>query len=272
MKKYNYKFLLRTVYGRAYPRIFGTIRQPSWIFFEILLPVLSIIAFIYVLRSFNARPEFESFAVIGGSMMAIWFNVVFGMALQLRWEKEGGNLEIYITSPTKLSWILLGMMFGGGLATSLYSISVFTISSYLFGTSFLWSNWYKAILIFISCVVSLYAVGMSLSSLFLRFGRSFEYYLELANEPIHFLSGSYYPIFSVNIIFGLFCSLIPITLGIDGLRQVLVLSEYPTFIDWRLETLIMILYAFIALRFARFTLAWMEKSAREKGTLTLKWQ
>jgi len=103
MNRYNYKFALRTIYGRAYPRIWGVLREPSWVLFEILLPVLSIVAFIYVLRSFNADPAFEAYAVIGGSMMAIWFNVVFAMALQLRWEKDGGNLEFYISSPTKLS-------------------------------------------------------------------------------------------------------------------------------------------------------------------------
>jgi ABC-2 type transport system permease protein len=32
---------LRAVVGRAYPRIIGLTREPSWIFFEILLPFLA---------------------------------------------------------------------------------------------------------------------------------------------------------------------------------------------------------------------------------------
>ncbi|NDG89717.1 MAG: ABC transporter permease, partial [Proteobacteria bacterium] len=67
-------------------------------------------------------------------------------------------------------------------------------------------------------------------------------------------------------------SLIPLTLGIDGLRQVLVVSDYPTLISWEVETVIMFFYALIALRFSKYTLNYMEKSARESGTLTLKWQ
>jgi len=272
MNRYNYKFALRTIYGRAYPRIWGVLREPSWVLFEILLPVMSIIAFIYVLRSFNADPAFEAYAVIGGSMMAIWFNVVFAMALQLRWEKDGGNLEFYISSPTKLSWILLGMMVGGSISTTSYTVAIFSISSVLFDTQFLWSNWYQALIIFISCVVALYAIGMCLASVFLKYGREFEYYLEMANEPIQLFSGSFFPIFSVNILFGAIASLIPLTLGIDGLRQVLVVSDYPTLISWEVETVIMFFYALIALRFSKYTLNYMEKSARESGTLTLKWQ
>jgi len=40
MNRYNYKFALRTIYGRAYPRIWGVLREPSWVLFEILLPVI----------------------------------------------------------------------------------------------------------------------------------------------------------------------------------------------------------------------------------------
>ena len=29
---------LRAIFGRAYPRIIGLTREPSWVFFEILLP------------------------------------------------------------------------------------------------------------------------------------------------------------------------------------------------------------------------------------------
>ena len=113
---------------------------------------------------------------------------------------------------------------------------------------------------------------MCLASVFLKYGREFEYYLEMANEPVQLLSGSFFPIFSVNILFGAIASLIPLTLGIDALRQVLVVSEYPTLISWEIETVIMFFYALIALRFSKYTLNFMEKSARESGTLTLKWQ
>ena len=99
-----------------------------------------------------------------------------------------------------------------------------------------------------------------------------KYYLGLAEEPIQFFTGSYFPIFSQNILLAIFGSIIPLTLGIDGLRQVLVEGEYFTLLDWKYESIILMFYWVLGLKFAKFSLNWMEKLAREKGTLTLRWQ
>ena len=262
----------RTIIARAYPRIIGSFRHPSWFLFEVGLPLLSIVTFVYVLRLFDSPSQFESYAVIGGCMLPVWFNVVFAMALQLRWEKDSGNIEIFMTSPAQITWILLGMMVGGGFQTILMSGTVLFIATYMFEIKFLWSNWHQALIVFIPCVMSLYSIGMAMSSVFLKAGRAFEYYLGLTEEPVQFFTGSYFPIFSQNILLAIFGSLIPLTLGIDGLRQVLVEGEYFTLLNWRYEALIMVIYWFIALKFAKFSLEWMEKLAREKGTLTLRWQ
>jgi hypothetical protein len=47
---------LRSVGGRAYPRVFGLLREPSWLFFEIALPFLTMSAFVFVYRAIQA-PE-----------------------------------------------------------------------------------------------------------------------------------------------------------------------------------------------------------------------
>ena len=268
----NFKHSLRTILARAYPRIIGSFRHPSWFVFEVTLPVLSIITFVYVLKLFDSPKEFESYAIIGGCMLPIWFNVVFAMALQLRWEKDSGNLEIFMTSPAQISWILLGMMVGGSAGTILMTGSVFLISASIFDVTFLWSNWWKALLVFLPCVLSLYSIGMAMSSVFLKAGRAFEYYLGLAEEPIQFITGSYFPIFSQNIFLAVFGSIIPLTLGIDGLRQVLVDAEYISPLSWQVESFIMLAYWLLGLKLAKKSLFWMEKLAREKGTLTLRWQ
>ena len=268
----NLLHALRTIQARSYPRIVGSFRHPSWFLFEVGLPLLSIVTFIYVLKLFDSPKEFESYAVIGGCMLPIWFNVVFGMALQLRWEKDSGNLEIFMTSPAKLTWILLGMMVGGSIGTIIFAVCVLLISTVIFDISFIWTNWWKALIVFVPCIFSLYSIGMAMSSVFLKAGRAFEYYLGLAEEPIQFITGSYFPIFSQHILLALFGSIIPLTMGIDGLRQVLVLGEYISPLNWKYEALILIFYWIIALKFAKLSLIWMEKLAREKGTLTLRWQ
>ena len=44
----------RSLVGRAYPRVRGMVREPSWLFFEILLPFLTTSAFVLVYRALQA--------------------------------------------------------------------------------------------------------------------------------------------------------------------------------------------------------------------------
>src|SRR6059058_4848356 len=37
--------------------------------------------------------------VLGGTMVAFWLNVLWSMASQLYWEKEIGNLQLYMMAP-----------------------------------------------------------------------------------------------------------------------------------------------------------------------------
>ena len=104
---------LRALVGRAYPRVRGMIREPSWLFFEILLPFLTTAAFVLVYRALQAPEAYVGFVVLGGALSAFWLNVVWMMAGQLYWEKSQGNLELYFAAPMNLMAMLLGMAVGG---------------------------------------------------------------------------------------------------------------------------------------------------------------
>ena len=62
---------LRGVSGRAYPRIIGLLREPSWVFFEVLIPFMTTSAFVFVYRALGAPPEYVGFAVLGGAKVSI---------------------------------------------------------------------------------------------------------------------------------------------------------------------------------------------------------
>ena len=89
----------RALVGRAFPRVRGMVREPSWVFFEILLPFLTTSAFVLVYRTLQAPEAYVGFVVLGGAMAAFWLNVVWMMAAQLYWEKDQGNLELYFAAP-----------------------------------------------------------------------------------------------------------------------------------------------------------------------------
>src|SRR3954462_14373787 len=71
--------------ARAYPRITGMRREPSWLFFETILPLMGTMSNVFVYRALNASSDYIGFVVFGGAMVAFWLNVLWSMASQLYW-------------------------------------------------------------------------------------------------------------------------------------------------------------------------------------------
>jgi ABC-2 type transport system permease protein len=270
----RWEIFWRTVVGRAYPRVIGAQRERSWLFFETFLPLLQVSAFVFVYRAIEAPPEFTGFVVLGGAMMAYWLNVLWSMAAQFYWEKETGNLELYIIAPTSLMAILLGMAIGGMLATTVRALAVITLGLLIFRVEVSIVSVPQLLGVFLLTLLALYGMGMLFSSLFLRYGRQASHLSNLLQEPVFLLSGFYFPVRALGIAAALGASVIPITLGLDAMRQLL----FPTmmaqfrFLDVGVELGILAVLAIVFLWLARRALSHMERLSREDGRLTIRGQ
>ncbi|HLF87516.1 MAG TPA: hypothetical protein VI451_01090, partial [Anaerolineales bacterium] len=107
-KNTGWRLFLQTVIARAYPRVIGQQREKSWIFFDLFLPMMGVAAYVFVYRAIQAPEDYTGFVVVGGAMTAFWLNVLWSMSSQLYWEKEQGNLALYIMAPNSMMAILLG--------------------------------------------------------------------------------------------------------------------------------------------------------------------
>lgn len=265
----GWRLFLRTVWARAYPRIIGQQREPAWVFFETFLPFLTTVGYVYVYRAIRAPEEYVGFAVMGGAMTAFWLNVLWSMSAQLYWDKEQGNLPLYIMAPTSLMAILLGMALGGMLATSLRATLILALGTWLFQIPFAVSSYAQLFAVFLLTMTALYGLGMIFGSLFLLFGRDAWQVANMLQEPVYFLAGLYFPVKSFGFAIALGASILPLTLGMDAMRQ-LVFASGPAlgFLSVQVELAILAAMAagFIAL--ARLALGAMERRAREEGTLT----
>ena len=264
----------RTVLGRASPRIIGAQREKSWVFFEIFLPLLQVTAYVYIYRAIQAPPEFVGFVVLGGAMSAYWLNVLWSMASQLYWEKETGNLELYIVAPTSRVAILLGMALGGMFATTLRAIAVITIGTLLFHVSMNVANVPVLVGVFITTLVALYGMGMLLSSLFLLFGREAWHLSNLLQEPVSLVSGFYFPVRALGQVVAAAASILPITLGLDAMRQLLFPAMLGNlrFLSPTVELGILVGLAIVFLFLAHRALAFFEALARREGRLSVRGQ
>ena len=188
-------------------------------FFDIFLPMLAVSAYVFVYRAIHAPEEYIGFVVVGGAMTAFWMNIMWSMSMQLYWEKEQGNLALYIMAPNSMMAILLGMALGGMLATFLRAIAIILLGSLLFHVQYAIGNFFQLLGVFFAAMTALYGLGMCTASLFLLLSREADHLVQLAQEPVYLVSGFYFPIRSFNFWIAAAASIIPLTLGLDAMRQ-----------------------------------------------------
>ncbi|HEY5573179.1 MAG TPA: ABC transporter permease [Anaerolineales bacterium] len=268
-KSAGWRLFLKTVIARAYPRVVAQQREKSWMFFDILLPLLAVSAYVFVYRAIGAPQEFIGFVVIGGAMTAFWMNILWSMSSQLYWEKEMGNLALYIIAPNSMMAILLGMALGGMLATALRALAITILGSWFFQVSYQVASFPLLFSVFLLAMIALYGMGMMAASLFLLLGREAWHLSHLAQEPVYLVSGFYFPIRSFNFWVAAAASIIPLTLGLDAMRQLVFPSGAALgFLTVNVEIAILVLLGGIFLLAARYLLAHMEKLAIQEGRLT----
>src|SRR3989304_2435811 len=201
--KTDLKTNLKSIWARAYVRIVGANREPSWILSETVLPLLNTAAFVYVYKALNAPEEYIGFVILGGAMTAYWMNVLWSMASQFYWEKEMGNLELYLIAPISRMSILLGMAIGGIFYATLRAGVVF------------------------------------FASLFMLWGGEAWHTFNLFQEPIYLLGGFFFPVKTLGYTVAMFASAIPISLGLDGMRQLsFKTGKTLGFLDVKIEILL----------------------------------
>jgi ABC-2 type transport system permease protein len=268
-KNTGWRLYLQTVFARAYPRLIGQQREKSWLFFDILMPLLSVFAYVFVYRAIKAPEDYIGFVVVGGAMIAFWMNVLWSMSSQLYWEKEQGNLALYIITPSSMMAVLLGMALGGLLATTLRALVVIILGSLLFKVNYAVSSFAQLFIVFFLTMIALYGLGMMAASLYLLLSREAWHISNLAQEPVYLFSGFYFPIRNFGFWISAVASFIPLTLGMDAMRQ-LVFATGPSlgFLSVRVEIIILLILSIIFLFAARLMLAYMEKLAIREGRLT----
>jgi len=265
----GWRLFLKTVIARAYPRVIGQQRDKSWMFFDIVLPLGGVIAYVLVYKAIGAPSEYVGFVVMGGAMTAFWMNVLWSMSSQLYWEKEQGNLALYIMSPNSMMAVLLGMALGGMVATLLRAVAIVLLGSLMFQVQYAITNFFQLLAVFVLAMSALYGMGMMTASLFLLLSREAWHLSNLAQEPIYLATGFYFPIKSLPFWVALGASIIPLTLGMDAMRQLVFPSGFKIgFLSVGVEIGVLMALCVVFLVGAKLLLGYMEKLAIREGRLT----
>jgi ABC-2 type transport system permease protein len=263
------RIFFKTILARAWPRFVSASRNRTWLVTETLLPLIGTIAMIYVYRALNAPAKYLGFVVLGGVLLAFWQNVIWAMATQFFWDRSGGNLELFVLAPTSLAAILLGMAVGGAYVSLTRAVTILVVASVLFGVGYSTAGLLPALGVFVLTISALYCLGMLLASLFLFYQREAWQLADAMQEPIYFLSGFYFPVRTLGAAVAGVGSLIPLTLGLDAIRQ-LVLPGTPQFIPLSWEILAVVIQIALYAILSQLTLRQLERLAREDARLILR--
>jgi ABC-2 type transport system permease protein len=220
----------------------------------------------------HAPEEYTGFVILGGAMTAFWLNVIWSMGAQFYWDRESGNLELYIASPSSLMAILAGMALGGMVVTLVRASVIVAVGALVFQISFAPTSWWALAAVFALTMVALYGLGMVFASVFLMWGRQALHVVSLMQEPVYLLSGLNFPVRTLGTAVASTAALLPLTTGVDAMRQILFKSaaQHGLMPIWA-EMIILVIMAAAFIALARTCLLRLERRARQEGRLTLRW-
>jgi len=263
---------LRAAYARAYVRVRSQFNEPEWVIAEAVIPLLIVFAAATLYRV-SGSGQLAGFAVVGGAMMAFWDNVLWLMASQLYWEKESGNLDLFIIAPISRMSILLGMSLGSIVNTSIRAAIILLTAFTVLNIQLNVADPLALSLVFTLTLTALYGLGMLMSSLYMLYGRGALNLNEVLSEPVYLLSGLYFPTVGryspFPTVLQLLVSLIPLTFGIDGLRRTIILGK--TLESLTLHIAVLTVLSIVLIPLAWRTLNYMETLGRREGRLSLRW-
>ncbi len=258
------------VLARTYPRVAWLFRSRVWLIQETVLPVLATAGFVYAYEAMQAPPQYAGVVVLGAAMTTFWLNVLWGMGAQLYWERDAGNLELFVMSPAPLMAVLTGMAVGGMITTVIRAAAITATGVLLFDVPLRPTSWWLFAGLFALTLCALYGLGMMFASLFLRWGREAWHLVSLLQEPIYLASGTNFPAAVLpRAVLAVAC-LVPLTLGMDAMRQVMFAT--PGVLPVAAEAAILAGLAVLFLTLAGRSLRYLERRGREEGRLTLRWQ
>jgi ABC-2 type transport system permease protein len=106
--------------------------------------------------------------------------------------------------------------------TSMRALSGLALGLFVFRVPFDLAHGWTALAVFLLTLGSLYALGMCLASLFLMYGREVWHVAHALEEPVYLANGLYFPIRALGPWGWAAVSTIPLAVGLDAMRQLLL--------------------------------------------------
>jgi ABC-2 type transport system permease protein len=209
--------------------------------------------------------DYFSFVLIGIAFLGYQSVALYGFSNVVQSAQTTGTLEAMLTTPTRLSTILLGSSAWNFIFTSFRVMLYLLAGVTFFGARFTGANWGAALPVLLLTVTSLSAIGILSASFIMVFKRG---------SPINFLissvslllGGVYYPIEVLPASLQTLARLYPLTTSLQAMRRALLMGASLSSLAGDLGILLGFTLLLMPLSLAAFRYA--VQRAKRDGSLT----
>jgi len=165
--------------------------DPQWIIPNVIAPfIFTAVALMFFQ---NVSGSLALYAVLGGGMMGMWGNTLYGAGFALGFDRWNGTLEYVLATPSRLVWIVAGRSASSAVLGLVNAIAILCIAVFGYRAELGIANPVLFLLALVLTLASLSSLGVLFSSSFLL-TRSASVMTNGLEMPIYVASGSMFPI------------------------------------------------------------------------------
>ncbi len=182
---------LQTLWGSFRMSMLNFFSDPQWIIPSIIAPFIFTAVALIFFR--NTPGPLALYAVLGGGMMGMWGNTLYGAGFAMSYDRWNGTLEYVMGTPSRLVWIVAGRSAASALLGLVNALAVLLVAVLGFKAQLGLADPLSFLLALVLTLTSLSALGVLFCSSFLL-TRSAQVMTNGLEMPIYVASGSMFPI------------------------------------------------------------------------------
>ena len=213
--------------------------------------------------AYSGSGDYLSYILVGTVLTNFIMTVFWGMGYALKEDMDAGVLESNWLTPVSRLLILVGRTLTSMLTTTITSIAMLALGSFLFGFKPT-GNTFAAILTAIPMLVGLYGFGFAFAGIIL-FMREANTMVDVGSFLVQGFSGTNFPVKSLPYWLIPVSLMLPLTYGLDAIRGLLLKTR--TLFPINVEIIILIVFMFVMLWLGSWFFYRVERRVRMLGTL-----
>lgn len=201
--------------------IFGFLADPQWIISSAMAPVVFALATYEIYRFSGA--ELVLFAILGGGMMSMWAQTLYGSGWATGQDRFLGTLEPTLGAPVPYVWIVAGRVVWNTISGLIGGAVVFAVVALAYGQPLPIQNPWLFAGLFVLVMLSLATVGLLFTAIFV-YSRYAGFVQNIGEFAFYVITGCMFPVMLLSqwlVPVGL---IFPATWALDGLRA----ATFPT--------------------------------------------